>query len=419
MVPSTLPTAIPTGIPTSHPSFSVLPSILPSLEPTIQCSRERTQSLIEETNDDTYINIDGDAGLSPGDLFVFANSALETTGFPDGVTSGQCTVLENVNIVDNVYCTMNFDFPEGSIVFQGVLSSISVVRGTGCYTELHGIDVPDLGTDGLVHNITRDTGLSTTDCPFQLRNTTWIEISGDQYVDTDRSRSVTPGDLFVFDNNRLSTADDGTIVGTVEGICIVMPRVNEDTFCMVSYESPDFGTLTAMGSFSSMTITGGTGCFVGVSGIVRGLSHPQGFAYSLSLDPHYNGSESNSLPKNCTTGVFETTWNQNGNAVFVDHNGDGLESPGEMYLIEDHSVRTGLQGVAGAAEGHCIILSSELNSTYCRINFSFEEGTLVAIGFFDRMIIVGTSGCFQFAEGGLMKGVSADGFCNYTFELDS
>ena len=375
--------------------------------------------MIGETNDDIYINIDGDAGLSPGDLFVFDRSMLDTPGFPGGITSGQCTVLEDVNVMDNIYCTVNFDFPEGSIVFQGTFSTTIVIGGTGCYTGLHGINIPRPGTNGFLHNITRDTGLLTANCPQQLFNTTWIETAGDTYVDSDRSGSVTPGDLFVFDSNRLSMEDNSMIMGTAAGICIVMPRVSENTFCLVSFENPDFGTLTAMGSFASMTVTGGTGCYVGVSGVVRGASHPQGFAYSLSVDSRDDGDESEPLLSNCTVGIFNTNWIQRGSEVFVDHNGDGLESPGEMYLIENHSVQADGLLVNGLAVGHCIILRNETNSTYCRINFSFPEGTLVAIGFFDKMNIVGASGCFQPAEGGWMKGVSVDGSYNYTFEVDS
>jgi len=385
------------------------------MKPTSQCRDDRTKFLIEETNEDIYINIDGDAGLSPGDVFVFGQSILETTGLPNGITSGQCVVLEDVNVTDNLYCTMNFDFPEGSIVLQGVFYKTTVVSGTDCYAGLHGKNSPSLRTNGFEHNITKDDGLSQYECPHQLLTTTWIESSGDTYVDSDRSGSVTPGDLFVFDSNRISMGDNGMIVGTVSGICIVMPRVNGITFCLISIENSTVGTLTAMGSFSSMTITGGTGCFVGISGVVQGESHPQGFAYSLSVDSQ--DVESAYLLQHCTVDIFDTTWIHRGEDVFIDHNGDGLESPGEMYLIDNRSVQTGLF-VDGLAVGHCVLLGKDVSTTYCRINFSFPEGTVAAIGFIETMVIVGASGCFRPAAGGLMKGTIVDGTYSYTFELD-
>eukprot|EP00977_Amphora_coffeiformis_P001074 scaffold222_cov175-Amphora_coffeaeformis.AAC.19 len=415
MMPSVLPSTFPTSTPTEFPSLTPTLSILPSTAPTSQCLNDRTQFLIGETNNDIYININGDAGLGSGDVFIFSRSMLETPGFKSGITSGQCVVLENIDVVDNIYCTMNFDFPEGSIVFQGIFYTSTVIGGTGCYAGLYGKNIPSLRTSGFEHNISRGTGLPKSKCPEHLLNTTWIETSGDTYVDSDRSGSVTPGDLFVFDSNRISMGDNGIMMGTVAGICVVMPRVSDNTFCLVSFESPAFGTLTAMGSFSSMTITGGTGCFVGLSGVVRGASHPQGFAYSLSLDFH-DGDESVPLLSNCTADIFNTSWVQSGDEVFVDHNGDGIESPGEVYLIENHSVQAGLLG-NGLAVGHCVLLGNEMNNTYCRINFSFSEGTLAAAGFIDKMVIVGASGCFQRAEGGLMKGIVVNGSYNYTFEL--
>ena len=422
LLPSRVPSVVPSVSPTFYPTFEPsLRPVVPSLAPTAHmptqlsttlCARDRTQYAMREDNNDIFVDIDGGGVLSTGDIFVFDRSNLTTPGFPRGYTSGHCVVLEDVNRMDNVYCTMNFDFPEGSIALQGVFLSTTVVGGTECYADLHGSASPRLERGTFIHRISKDNG---RDCPSEWWNTTWFEKAGDTFVDTDRSRSATPGDMFCFDGNDISVgSQNDETVGTVAGVCFIMPQVDEDTFCLVSFtfasnNARRMGTLTAMGLFSSMTITGGTGCFVGLTGRIGGGSHTNGFAYTLTIDD-------DEIHSNCTKGILDEQWVEIGNDIFIDFNGDKTASPGEIYLIENHTIRAG--PLLGNATGHCVVLDGS-TERYCRLTFLFEEGTLAVIGFFSQMVIVGASGCFHDFQNGVMRGSDEEASRVYSLSINS
>lgn len=424
--PTQVPTVSPTYLPTMLPTAPPAATATPTTSPTKSCSPDRLENVILEINDDVYVDIDESGTLSPGDLFVFEENELSTPTFPMGNSVGHCTILENVSQNDNLYCTINFDFPEGTIVFQGVFAESTIVGGTGCYSGLQGTGSPTFDSGNFFHNITRDSGVVSPSCSSDWLDATWVEEGGDTYVDSDRSGSVTPGDVFVFDSNQVSvTADDDTVLarGTTAGVCMVMPRVNDNSFCLISFTFQDdatnttIGTLTVMGSFASMSITGGTGCFGGTSGLVQGGSDPLGFAYEFTIDPR----DGSTLPsEDCTPDIFDLTWMQAGEPFFADYNRDGAPSPGEMYLMQDHAVQVGAN-VQGTATGQCIVMP-EMDEFYCRMTFSFEEGSLVAVGFFGEMVISAASGCFRHVKSGLMRGkvadgtVHADGIYDYIFE---
>ena len=94
----------------------------------------------------------------------------------------------------------------------------------------------------------------------------------------------------------------------------------EKLFCTVSFlTGPDFrDILTAQGIFDNMVITGGIGCFYGISGTISGSVLEVGFQYDLNLDDPDSASDIS-----CSTGLFDEPWTEPFGDVFIDYLGDG------------------------------------------------------------------------------------------------
>ena len=75
----------------------------------------RIDNTLIEVKDDVEINR-FDALESPGDIFVFDNNPVSTNGYASGTSAGRCILLEDVEIMNNLYCHIVFEFPEGMVL---------------------------------------------------------------------------------------------------------------------------------------------------------------------------------------------------------------------------------------------------------------------------------------------------------------
>ena len=206
----------------------------------------------------------------------------------------------------------------------------------------------------------------------------------------------------------------------VSGECTVLPG-DEDSFCTISFEFPE-GTLAIQGVFFRvMTITGATGCFTGLTGLVEGDVLDVGeedddddfvLEYSFTVD----GIADQDL--NCNDRIFEFPWFETGEDQFLDYDRSGSVTPGDMFVFDDHPVFVSALGINGVAAGRCMIIEeiASGNNSFCSIVFAFRTGELVLQGFFDDMTIVAGSGCFTGVVG-TAQVVGSNNIFEYNFQI--
>lgn len=284
---------------------------------------------------------------------------------------------------------MTFDLPEGYLFAQGVFSSMSILAGTGCYEEQEITGAVSGSNDGDRRSYTYDQiGFLPDFSCNDIYGDAWTATGFTDYIDADASGDLSPGDSYllydsIFKNPKLSRR-----TGRLTGECTILQENSFDKrYCFLT-AFLEGGSLSFQGSFNSMLITGGTGCFAASSGMLSGsqdVSLPSIMSYKfLAFD---QPSEF------CKTNRFRDIWIETGTDVFLDRNGDGRDSPGDAYVF-NHVVQTTGNQRSGAASGYCIYLENILLDTYCTINFDFEEGSIAVQGFFHELAI-GTSDSFS------------------------
>ena len=406
-----IPTTSPTGFPTLAPrgTQTGVPTTDETSRPSPTASDVcgRLDRQVEEEQDDVALDL-GIDGYSTGDSYLFDSNTLTTAEYTDGFSAGRCVVLEGTED-NNLYCSMVFEFEEGVVALQGVFSDIDVIGGSGCY-ESTTAEV-SLGPSSIGFTYTFNPVTSPPDnCPSDLLDSSpWIEEGG--YADIDwEDNGVSSGDLIVFDSQQITTASG--LQGFLEGECVILESLDKNkAFCAVTFIF-DSSRLYAMGEFDAMTITGGTGCFLGVSGKIAGQRGITTGQFALTLD-----EEDSNQQDSCSTGVFENTWVEELGETLIDY--DGLnESPGDLFAFSDKSVAipTTSGNISGTSAGRCFFLQ-DLSSTYCTISLTTSEGSIILQGFYGNLIIVGGSGCYRGLSGTVTGGENEDGF-TYDFDIE-
>ena len=269
---------------------------------------------------------------------------------------------------------------------------MSILGGDGCYAGISGdVEVDPVDFVGFQYDLNIEDQAPRR-CPDTetIFDNPWIEAFEDTFLDIDRSGNGTVGDIIVFDSNEFVA---GTESGLIAGECILTP--SGESFCSITYEFDD-GTIEATGPDRSLVITGGTGCFYGISGTISGsLTSPTTYEHTVMID---DDSTSN---VECTAGVFDTAWIEQGEDFFVDFDRNNATSPGDLFVFGSHEVRVGGTGLVGLSHGKCSVLvfDGTDDDIFCSITFEFEEGTIAAQGFVTDMIITGASGCFRGLQG--------------------
>ena len=240
-----------------------------------------------ETYDGIYVDWDQN-GESPGDVFVFDSNPLITGDGSEGFVEGECMFLEDLDL-SKLFCTVTywFDDSENRLLATGIFDEMIISGGTGCF---HGASGTISGFDpedgNIQYTVTLDDSGSATDpsCTEDIFANPLSEPWGDLFVDyngvDDDTVGEGPGDIYVFDNKEVTIPLPGgeTVEGSLAGRCFIMPS-DEDFFCQYAVYLPD-GAITFQGQFSTaMHITGGTGCFSGLTGYVVGDSDDEAEAF--------------------------------------------------------------------------------------------------------------------------------------------
>ena len=361
------------------------------------------------------------SGLSPGDFFLFGANDLTLDNQLVGLASGRCVVLPDLDIPDNYYCTMelNFDDISSAIVLQGVFFELNVVSGTGCYQDLEGLFIPVQQSSGQqAFDFIQESDFFTTCTDVEPHIASpWIEPGGGngwEYADWDQN-DRSPGDIYAFDSSIFETALG--MEGFLEGECMILVDTGvEKRFCTMTFLTGEFAdsVLLAQGLFDNMVIVGGSGCFDGMTGTIKGSALPGGgFQYDLDLD-----SESSRGGPSCTLDIFEEIWAEDfGEDTVVEYVNDF--DPGVTFNFDNNPVSVPSRGDVGVISGRCVILNN-VASSYCHIMFELDEGTSAVQGAFTQgMTIVGGSGCFQGLKGSVVSLEESGNFLEYSWSISS
>lgn len=407
--PTNLPTAVAemqTSLPVASPIL-VEDTVPPTLQPA-ECRRVSTQ--IVESQDDIFLDILED-GFSPGDTYLFDTNRLGSIGFEEGESAGRCVALENTDEDNNLYCSIVFEFPEGSIVLQGVFRDIDAISGAGCYRSLTAeVVLGSMSGVGFTYDFFPQSS-RPQNCPTGLFQGQWTEPGGYQVVDWDKD-GLSIGDIVVYDSQQVNIPGDRSAI--LEGECTVLLEVDEDKpFCSVTFIVGD-SNLYAMGVFDNMVISGGTGCFFNTSGRISGRTLEDGSKqFELTVDDE-NSNEDTACSG---SSLFDEAWIEEFGEELVDYDGLG-ESPGDAYVFDNKAVTIpssngDLQAVSA---GRCVFLQ-DLSTTFCSITLTTSQGAIALQGFFGMLYITGGSGCFRGLAGIVSGGETDDGF-TYNFDIE-
>lgn len=408
--PTTAPFSVPTlapinqDSPTDNPTEA--PTRSPSLEPTVECGR-LLAPIVELQNGDSELDVLPD-GFSAGDTYLFESNILETTGYENGESAGRCVTLETTEEYNNVYCSIVFEFPEGVVVLQGVFNAINAISGIGCYRSITAQVVLSDNSDGFSYDFT-PVNNKPPNCPIGIFQGQWTEPGGHTVVDWDQN-DLSPGDIIVFDKQELNIPAGWS--GSLEGECSILVEVSVDkAFCSVTF-NVDGDRMHAMGVFDNMVITGGTGCFFEISGIISGRTLGNGSKQFDLITDAEDSNEDSSCPDNS---LFDTAWIEEPGEELIDYDESG-ESSGDAYVFDNKSVSmpTGSQA---ASAGRCVFLQ-DMSRTFCSITLRTSQGSIALQGFFTSLYIVGGTGCFRGLAGRVLGGEEEGGGFTYEFDIE-
>lgn len=113
---------------------------------------DRVIHVVERAVTDTVVDTDGDGALSTGDLLTFHNRLFDATNTQQvGRDQGQCVSIDPANGVWE--CNYTVFLEDGHIDVQGpfvdgVRTTISVIGGTGAFSDVSGIQRLFCGAEG-------------------------------------------------------------------------------------------------------------------------------------------------------------------------------------------------------------------------------------------------------------------------------
>lgn len=345
------------------------------------------------------VDANADGRPSPGDIVVFEDTEIRNIDnpFESALVSGKCTILQNAETrtADDHYCVTNIAPQYGNVVFTGELSAMSVAGSTGCYSGISANLV------GAMYNQQISTYALALDEPVpdpaacipdqDSDSLPWQQKSGFRYVSYGvRGSNAKPGDKLMV-NEEVFTPS-GT-QGRVKGECTYLPEVlRNHEFCTLTFEFPT-GSISVIGQFKSMIITGATDCYQGLSGTVVGGQLRNGAEYTFNLD-----TELQTAASLCASpSRLDNRLNETGSDIFFDADLNQQPSPGDSFLFDNHSVVVP-NFSDGLASGVCTLLGSRMHS-FCTAVYNFEEGSIVTTGYFEYMSIVGGTGCYASLRG--------------------
>eukprot|EP00977_Amphora_coffeiformis_P007549 scaffold1663_cov171-Amphora_coffeaeformis.AAC.4 len=349
----------------------------------------------------TWIGRDGSTRVvpngrtGPGNIIVFEDSEIRNIDNPfiSGKLSGRCTVLHNpeTSIADEYYCVSDFAPEYGIAVFSGEFRTLSAIGATGCYTDVSATIAGVMYDEVSAYTLALDEPLTdrATCIPDSEFGGTWQQYNTFKYISYgDRDSGAKPGDKLLVNEKIYTPAG---IQGRVKGDCTYLPEVlRNQEFCTLSFEFPS-GTISIVGQFRSMVVTGGTGCYHGIRGTVDGSQVRNGAQYTFWLD---NDTTATSCT---TTGRFDSRLTESGPDIFFDADLSGAPSPGDSFLFDTHPVLAP-NFTDGIAAGVCTLLGPRLHA-YCTVVYIFDEGSIVTAGYFEYMTIVGGTGCYSGIKG--------------------
>ena len=436
-------TTVPTAIPTGTSTTTVAPTFVPDCD-------MLNFTFVEQSNDvrlDMFLN-----GYGPGDVYLFEANDLFLGSRVVGTSRGRCIVLEDVDLTDNVYCTMEFRFfgqdetSSSVLVVQGVLFELAAIAGTGCFAHVQGwmdLQENEQNQYGYTFNFHNETDY----CPnsTSLLTTPWLEAlptngeASDTEIDWNGNGRFDAGDLVVFDANTFVTA--GGAQGFLEGECMGLYDPVTDSvdpnrpFCVMTFyteaeESDDI--LMVQGIYDNMVITTALGCFYGVSGIVSGsvLQDGGGYRYDLVLD---DNSANNVTEPSCIESIslFNYIWTEDFGDLLVNYrfqpppiasavdDAYDEETPGDVIVFDKKIITVNSTDTVaiGVGSGRCVFLTRQ-DRMYCNMVFALESGSIALQGDFSQMIVVGASGCFQGLQGVVYSNKTNTGF-SYSWDVSS
>lgn len=89
-----------------------------------------------------------------------------------------------------------------------------------------------------------------------------LKVVGDGVIDDVGGGGA--GTRLLFANNILSAEDEA--IGKVSGVCTFLPGDSDSTYCLVTIEVDEVGSIAHQGLQDNLIITGGSGCYEGVVG---------------------------------------------------------------------------------------------------------------------------------------------------------
>ena len=428
---STETTAVPTMT-----ALTVAPTSAPTSTPVGDC--EVLNFKFFEDVDDEELDILAD-GYTPGDVYLFNDNGIFVGEQQVGTSRGRCVVMEDLDVFENLYCTIEFVFGGGSLLVQGVFFELMAVGGTGCYADAHGWISLDDDPDDYTYGYTFRTDNNFTEaCPddsvrTNLLASPWMEsgltedgLPTEEQVDWDGNGQSSAGDVTVFDTNAFVTATG--LQAHLEGECMTLYDPTADRagreFCTMSfYTEVDGDTLMVQGPFDNMVITSAVGCFYGVSGIVSGFSFDNGdHRYDLLLDDPDATVQDVACPG---LNIFNETWTEPYGDLLVNYIFEPNDSEnttdydkytaGDTYVFDNKVISISNTATTGIISGRCVFLGQD-ESIYCSmvIEMMDDMGSIALQGDFDKdfdkMTVVGGSRCFQGLQGVVLNQGSEDGF---------
>eukprot|EP00977_Amphora_coffeiformis_P001447 scaffold294_cov221-Amphora_coffeaeformis.AAC.3 len=233
-----------------------------------------------------------------------------------------------------------------------------------------------------------------------------VEISDDGVTDVDQSETLSPGDIFVFDNNVTVLGSD--LQGAVFGRCVVLEDLlnNGNTLCALNFDLPD-GRISLQGVFfNKMTIVASSGCYLGLEGSVDGFTNETGIYYPFEV------ADTENPPVDCPAS-FLAAWVEEAGDTFIDADQSELASSGDYVVFDGNVLQAG--EFNGTTAGVCVLLPTQAaDNTYCQITYEFEQGSVSVQGVFGTLVIVGGTGCFQGVQGSINAAQLTDGNFQYT-----
>lgn len=214
---------------------------------------------------------------------------------------------------------------------------------------------------------------------------------------------INPADLFLFSNH---LTIEGVVVGRTSGRCIVLQDIDniDNNYCVMEFRF-DGGFVVTQGVFYDLTIVAGTGCYMGIQGIVEAAyadaipASAINYNFATKTD---NGGCIDPEPH------FASPWVGSDNSDYwFDWDRNRVFSAGDTVVFDTNYFTTS-KGVSGFLEGECMDVGQA--DLFCLITFltgSLSENKLMVQGPLDNMVITAGLGCF-FGASGTING-SLDG----------